>query len=783
MHRSLRAPTVFSLALLSIGAAPRAQDAPPREVLTFTCSILGSGSDPLHGAGISRSVQNWTYARSITGWFEVESVRRRVGRGQSAHQRIEFRLPRDAAHQIAGVRHDEVYNRFTEWGEGGSSATYSAIESEDAEVELAAPERPFNLVLDAATEPSWDGMFVPFQWLPAIDIASRYEGHAHYDPVKNGGFGEEWRYHIDDRTLRENGERYVHVRYTPAIRGCLPCSPMDLMKRWPAWFDGKVARGHVELETPRPSDASGDFKMRMILDWTVTADLDDVELEVRSRNYGSWRPQAVDGSADEMRSPGPVLYLSSELRARDKRSKKPLPKIVELSWRLVDTSREPGIAMNWPYESHDRRHDLELVAGDLTPARDDENQTLVLRPEGPRSEVVVQPFDWGAHAALRVEARLEDGRVIEGYMLDPSAGRITVIPIPASRPGSHIARSWVSSHCPDFGADTDDKDSEPEGRGDGDGFSVFEEYRGFYVDGVHLCTEPSRKDLFVRAGLVRNAVPGALEQFAKLSGLAVHDRVRANEMAQPKRLMNVNHRNAPTAGPQTGLVLELGKGSSRQNDRIPPNARPVDVPVIEVPDQGALVGLSAGIRFAVESGDEDQLAQARRHMVVQALLQACGVERPGPADREVTVRFVPADPEKAVIAHYELDGRPIHYDREDGTCFDAIAQRVFEQQRTAGVEWRPEPMRLLLGEKGGAHSGPERCVMRDWYADLYATDAVRDGLPVYRMPPRQTPGTELGTTRRGTGINAAGRTPASCFGDSAVTTPARKQLAVKDGAR
>ena len=75
--------------------------------------------------------------------------------------------------------------------------------------------------------------------------------------------------------------------------------------------------------------------------------------------------------------------------------------------------------------------------------------------------------------------------------------------------------------------------------------------------------------------------------------------------------------------------------------------------------------------------------------------------------------------------------------------------------------------------------------MRDWFADVYkSTLPSVDGRPLYRLidPNRgaERPGTRLGSTRQGTGVNDPNRKPEPRYGDSGVSDPANKQMVVSD---
>ena len=139
-----------------------------------------------------------------------------------------------------------------------------------------------------------------------------------------------------------------------------------------------------------------------------------------------------------------------------------------MEWRLVGTSREPGIAMNFPYKSDEKRPDMEIVAEDLTAPEDETAQAVLFRsPSEPRTAVTVYPFDWGGWTTLRVIATLNDGRKIQGELkgvLGPGGGPLKDIPVPACLSGSHIALDWVQDKCPGFHGDKADDDKFPAGR-------------------------------------------------------------------------------------------------------------------------------------------------------------------------------------------------------------------------------------------------------------------------------------------------------------------------------
>jgi hypothetical protein len=793
----LRSACLATAALaLPVLAAGAQEPTPDRDIVVFTFAIQGQGSDPSlsPSQATELSFQNWRYERLVTGWFEVETKRRQVGRGAERRTLIEYTFPRGGAHQVAGVRRDWARNSLRELGEADSFADYEAEETYTAERELEL-KQSFTFSLDLRATPVWTRMLAVSDAFTQLEQNPRYAGSAAFKPGPAGGFGAPWRYVTDDPARRVADRANIEVRYHPGRTSDLWASPELWRSSWPAAFDGQLATGHVEIELAPPPNARGIFQARAVIDWSVHAELADVELEVRSTNYETWRPTATDASSSPAREPGAPLYLTAELRKRDRRSKAPLPRVERFHWKLVDTSREPGITLNRPYESQDTRPDLELVAGDLTPPKDDEGQVLDLRGEGPRSEVAVFPYDWGGFATLRVEAQLEDGRTIEGFLLGaPGAmGRVKDIPIPASPPGSKIAVSWLRRYCPSWKNDADDVDAIPAGAPgvDGDGFTVYEEYRGVHWNLAHRSMDPMRKELFVRhSPYAFEAAPG-LALFRRISGLSVEVTQFPEDLPMAesnRRVVNVNVGRGASNGPQTALYVEEDPVVDRPNDGIAAGSRPATVPVILCPRLEQVPNVARGLRISVPSSGSAKLQQAIDHMIAMALFQACGVDRPGASDKIRALELLPPDATTGAPARYVLDGVPVRIENADGTDRAEPHYRFHLKDVQLAQEFRMpvpvlRPFRLLVGARGGAHSGPIECLMRDCYADLYATGYVFEGLPVYRWTTSQRAGTALGSTRQGTGFNAADHPGGSWFGDSRVATPANRQLVVRDSAR
>ena len=98
---------------------------------------------------------------------------------------------------------------------------------------------------------------------------------------------------------------------------------------------------------------------------------------------------------------------------------KELPTVKRFKFELLDTSREPGICLNWPLDAKDTDFDLRLAAAPGFAAqlseKDQKNDVAktLKDPKGqPYAESQIDSFDFGGRAILGVVCELEDGREI-----------------------------------------------------------------------------------------------------------------------------------------------------------------------------------------------------------------------------------------------------------------------------------------------------------------------------------------------------------------------------------
>lgn len=462
----------------------------------------------------------------------------------------------------------------------------------------------------------------------------------------------------------------------------------------------------------------------------------DVELQVeihvesdKLTQFEEWRPEGNTGSPSQ---PGPSpLRIEAVLRPKAESPTpeqwRALPQVRRFRFELSDTSREPGVCMNWPspagtnFPTMDPDYDLRLGASVpgvtvLSPKRQKAGVVELaggdLEPR--RGWVQLEAYDFGAHADLRVYAELADGRELVGYRKNGTQ-KDYVIRIPDRPLGSRIARSWRDKNGV-TGADGVDEDDQPAGDGQkGDGYSAYEEYRGFRVQGSHVSPDPTIKDLFVRD---ENGGPvGAACRLLEVvttaetaKGLMIWDRLAADEW-HSSRIMNPNRSDtSPRSSEefQHGILVEPNRGTNgpaviSYADVFAEPPRPKNVRSLKVhPLDNTVETIAHEIAHAIgveHHGEKDFYAE---WTVGEAL-------RPdGSTNRWFEEQRFKADSRTGQLA--PVSGR--------------YRIRVFREKQTDEI--RPSssvvtlvPTPVYVAQRGGEHSGDEYCLMRYHNAGAY----------------------------------------------------------------
>lgn len=560
---------------------------------------------------------------------------------------------------------------------------------------------------------------------------------------------------------------------------------------------------------------------------------EDVEVELTDAGYDRWRPL---GRLDEPGKAGSGFALRATLKPL-KPSGSSLPSVKRFRFELIKTSREPGVCLNWPLEAKDDDYDLKFAAQSVfasnqpfvAGAEIKENGqkaevTKVMRDEKnrPFADVTVESFDFGARAELRVVCDLEDGRQIVGKL--KGAPNESLVPLPRRKAGDWIAESWRKENdAMDLPASDDDEKVENQEE-KGDGYTLYEEYRGWCMDGERVEGDPKKKDFFVLNFIGDDAQPG-IDLFAALSQLEVHDKLRPTEMSRAARLMNGNHRAAPHRVDQHGVWIDQFTDDPAGQINAQTGAQKLGVTGAATPMTRSGVagrpGITLGIGLLAKNDAASDFnkpynlapsdaAFAYDRAVAHELMHSVGVDHHGKGDYEEILTFVsPNHP-------LNKTGRP-YYHRLDASGMDPTplrneagedlsAERMAEYPATrqfiefisrdelmqknremlaaregyqmlfkTAEEWTDYQIEELVGyylkRRGivgvwqGEDSGDQDCIMRYYFANFYQSQADKGAL--YWIAPGTEPvGFDICHYSIGTGINAPDRQPQPRYGNT-----------------
>jgi hypothetical protein len=217
----------------------------------------------------------------------------------------------------------------------------------------------------------------------------------------------------------------------------------------------------------------------------------DVELIVTPQNYDSWLPKP---GQDQMTA-GSIMNVSLKLQGRNGTTTNKKAKSFEL--RLSNTSREPGITINFPINSTNLSADLKFMQQPNSLITDTASQSMVIlcRPSRQTADLKIGAFDGGGWTILNAEAILDDDTRVQGRLL-VSNGDVD-IRIPRREPNSKIAKAWLTANGnPD---EMEDKEISRGNNNNGDGFTAYEEYRGVIAEGEYKRLDPKKKEVGVEA--------------------------------------------------------------------------------------------------------------------------------------------------------------------------------------------------------------------------------------------------------------------------------------------
>ncbi|WP_342378352.1 hypothetical protein NVS55_03175 [Myxococcus stipitatus] len=457
----------------------------------------------------------------------------------------------------------------------------------------------------------------------------------------------------------------------------------------------------------------------------------------------------VASSAPPVVKPGSSAIFKAHLvAAPDKKAK-------TMRFRLT-SSRVPGVAGNSPLPGQaNSDFDLALTqsAGTALVLSQVGELQVGTTPDGQyrMASVEVLAQDWGAYGKIEAGATMEDGTAVVAVL---SSSNETELRIPQRAPGSNIATSWKSQRGASGRADSDDNESTPVGDGsNGDGLTLYEEYRGFWVQGKHVEGDPNKKDFFVHidpTGLssssAKSIAAKGVSLFESVTALVVH-RLDRGEFVPPlsgtdfspdRRVINFNHDSVNHKVDQHLVVLTsewtLDGNSHSRRSNLNALGTPKAFSRIEIAKQ------------AMGQLSHQQLVRDVAH----ELGHTVNVSHHGEGGE--VVRYLVFRPDGSLVEAHDKLGtvNPVVIRQ----LVDEVTQGVLhdDANRIPGPV-KSTPVKVsLLPEK--QHSGDENCVMR--YND--ANVVVRAGQPDVRywIAPTETPGAGLCSDGLGKTFNKTG---------------------------
>jgi hypothetical protein len=493
---------------------------------------------------------------------------------------------------------------------------------------------------------------------------------------------------------------------------------------------------------------------------TLDPDPEELELAVTSKGLEKFRPTARPGGIR-----GSDVDLTATLKRKD--GGKPTKRVAHFFWEFAQSSRVPGYTMNAPLHNPSADPDLRFEPGT------DKNFMITDQEEAQRGETVpgeylsstvwIGSYDWGGYAAIKVTAVLQNGDKLTGYLEGDK--QQTEIRVPKRPAGGYIADAWKHGHNIEGQSDFGDDEDNPKGDGHtGDGLTLYEEYRGFLIDGQHVEGNPKRKDYFI-LNLAGDAYQPGIDLFKGLSELEVHSKLQRGELPE-NRVINPNHGDTPHHVDQHGIILVSKSATSgyaiaaglHHHPDTPKNIVSVQVPTIPAVRPGATPG---------QQNTADRQRAYFNISLAHELFHACNVYHHGEEDDHVVVwRRKPGT--HTVVETDMIDGqkgpsREVNiYSESNVLINDTIpANSDFQLQR--GAPSKDEEVNL--GGMNGPYSGVDSCVMRYDTSGGYIAKGKQGENARYKVT--EVSGMQLCSGSAGSGVNDANRSPESRYGDAA----------------
>ncbi len=457
----------------------------------------------------------------------------------------------------------------------------------------------------------------------------------------------------------------------------------------------------------------------------------DVELIVTPENYDSWLPEPGKNEY----TVGSVMNVSLKLQARGGGSTTRKAKSFEL--KLLNTSKEPGITINFPIAPwDDPMPDVRFLVQSNAAVEEEFQKMTINCPGGCQSSrFKVGAYDGGGWTTLVAEAILQDDTRIQGMLFISGGER--EIRIPKRDPNSKIAKAWLTDHGNP--GETDDKEASTGNGYKGDGLTAYEEYRGViseYEFGNRNNSkfgrlDPNNKELGVKIKRVELPLfAEAFQWFENASDLKII-RFYENEISSDRRL----NKNVLSAHDYDQFVLRVEKrnlpagtiGTCYRGPGIPAAIDPVVFDWAQI--QGAYQSRVNEVR-------PDRLKFTLREYLAQTVAHELG--------------------HAVNVWHHGKDNRVNTWDaaakRYNPINVISNGPRIFDRHGTL-ITTRPYSLSSVGRSSSTVESGDLSCMLNYYPYYEWGYTVGADGADIYNQEPLIPLGKKLCISMIGTGFN------------------------------
>jgi hypothetical protein len=556
--------------------------------------------------------------------------------------------------------------------------------------------------------------------------------------------------------------------------------PVELKGRLPS--SGHAIRsGPIEVT---PALGRANARKPMVFEWTIEpweeAEPPEVAVEPGA-DFERWVPS---GNLRDPSQPGGRVAVRVKVHEAGNPEKRATQR-ARVQFALVKVSREKGVCMNWPPAGRAAENEGLRILADENPGTLTVRDAAYAETREPvlDTQVVLSSFDYGGWGTLLVTAQDESGRDLRVRIRGKETAELAV---PQDENGNRIADAWERERGVSGKPGEADDETEPPGNGfPGDGLTLYEEYRGFAVQGAHVSTEPKRKDLFVADDTDGSAAGPGIDLFEQASGLKVW-KLTPEELDRRERIVNRNRVAGPHLVDQHGLLVVESTRTDAQQRAVEKGAGAFGPPrltwAVELPLAGRW---GAGEGPSVVAHELGHAVGLRHHGdgKIQAVLwgwreDGAGgwalMEWTGIYNDEQTGKLIKPNAPRRVEAFFEPP-------EGGGAAAPLTVGKALPE--TLGFSWSPNHggWKLLLGGQDGEMGGDAECLMR--YADRQAfyRSAGDDGHRYVVDHQQDRPRSRFCEGSAGTETNAPGHVPCS-RGGVARRGSCKRQLVVNDRA-